>query len=178
MGAIACAPVHPGKRQSRGAFCPPASLRTEIVTQLRKLKFEFTATVGEKQQRGGAGGGIRRGVRPSVVRHERVQSGRRQGGREEWASTHKGLRPTACETVAFTDFATPAPFSAAKPSKSEDQDARLHTSRRTAQPMWWMSGGEPLSKSRVNGRKIASAWAPSTSPRGFPALKRGLGRGA
>ena len=89
-----------GKRQSRGALCPPTSLRSEIVTQLRKLKSQLTATVTKNQQSGGVGGGIR---------------------------THKGLRPTACETVAFTDFATPAPFSAAKPSKSEDQDARLHS---------------------------------------------------
>ncbi len=64
------------------------------------------------QWRGGAGGGIRRGVRSSVERREFAQSGRERSGREERASTHKGFRPTSCHTVAFTSFATPAPESA------------------------------------------------------------------
>ena len=60
-----------------------------------------------------AGGGTRRGVRPSVAGREFALSGREWGRGEERASTHTGLRPEIYRISAFTSFATPATSSVA-----------------------------------------------------------------
>ena len=79
----------------------------------------------------GTGDGNRRGVRPSVVRHEFAQSGRERGSWVEWASTRKDFRPEACQPSAFANFATPAPRTA---TNQAILSAKTHTLTATAVP--------------------------------------------
>jgi hypothetical protein len=83
-----------------GVSPPGSPSAAKPLRESQSVQHRLCSASSSGQWRGGAGGGIRREAHASGSEH-RHQPMRR--------STHRGLRPTDCDFVASTGYATPAP---------------------------------------------------------------------